>query len=73
MGINQLPDDLHKRFELQSSCVERELPSISYLNNLERFNFVIFRHTKDLLHRSKHDLSRVEEIYQNVIYFAAKI
>ena len=48
--------------------VETELPSVTSLNNLDGFSFIIYLYTKDLLHHPKHDLSVFGKMYQNANY-----
>ena len=51
--------------------VEIEHPSLSCLNNLERYGFVICLHTKDLLFCPIHDFAIFSSEYQVVNYFPA--
>ena len=51
-------------------CVEIELPTVFFLNNLERFSIVIFVYTKDLLNYSKPAFAIVDQIFHGKHFFA---
>ena len=54
--------------------VEIELSPVSCLNNLERLNFVICLHTKDILfHHPRNNFAIFGLVHQNVNYFPAII